>query len=243
MKKELKKQIKEDEFLSGVEVAWKWFQANERLARYGLIAVGVAVVLGGGLNYLQGKRRHDATAAFDAAMRIYETPVAGETQGAPPAGVVPFKEAREKYTKAVAAFDGVERSYPSQDVGRRARYFGALCRIELGEFEPARQALQALAGGAAGFETSMAKLGLADLERRAGAVDKAVGTYRALAEDASLAVPRDYVLMALAGTLEDARRTQEAVASYTSLYERFPESVYAGEAQRRAAYLRAASQG
>ncbi len=243
MKKELKKQIKEDEFLSGVDVAWKWLKTHEKIARNGLIAVVVVVILGGGLRYLQGKREQDAAAAFDAAMRIYDAPVTSETQGAPPAGVVPFKEAREKFTKAAAAFDGVERSYPSHAVGRRARYFAALSRMELGEYEPARQALQSLAGGAAGFETSMAKLSLADLERRAGAVDKAVGAYRALADDAGLAIPRDYVLMALAATLEDARRTQEAVASYQSVYERFPDSVYAAEAQRRAAYLRAAPQG
>lgn len=243
MKKELKKQIKEDEFLSGIEIAWKWFRENEKLARSGVIAAAVAIALAVGLSYFQGKRERGAAAAFDAAMRVYETPIAGETPGAPPSGVVPFKEASEKYTKAAAAFDGVERSYPGQAVGRRARYYAALCRVELGDLAPARSALQALAGGSAGLETSLAKLGLADLERRGGAVDKAVEAYRALAEDATLALPRDYVLMALAGTLEEARRTEEAAVSYQNVYERYPDSVYAGEAQHRAAYLRAASRG
>lgn len=243
MKKQLKKQIKEDEFLSGVELAWKWFRDNEKLARSGLIAVAAAVALAAGLSYFEGKRERDASAALDAAMRVYETPLAGEIQGAPPSGVTPFKEARDKFTKAAAAFDGVERGYPTLPVGRRARYYAALCRLELGDMAGARQLLQALAGGAAGLETSLAKLSLADLDRRSGAVDKAVESYRALAEDAALALPRDYVLMTLAGTLEEARRTQEAATSYQSLYERYPDSVYAGEAQRRAAYLRAASQG
>ncbi len=243
MKKELKKQIKEDEFSSGVEIAWKWFQENEKLARGGLLAVVVALLLAAGFSYFSGKREREAAAAFDAAMRIYETPLASEIQGPPPAGVTPFKEASEKFTRAAAAFDGVERGNPSHLVGRRARYYAALCRVELGDLAGARQALQALAAGAGGLEASLAKLSLADLDRHSGAVDKAVEAYRSLAEDAALALPRDYVLMTLAGTLEEARRTQEAVASYQSLYERYPESSYAAEAQRRAAYLRGATRG
>jgi outer membrane protein assembly factor BamD (BamD/ComL family) len=56
-------------------------------------------------------------------------------------------------------------------------------------------------------------------------------------------MPRDYVLMSLASTLETAARTTEAVASYRRVYEEFPDSVYAPEAQRRAAYLKPESRG
>jgi tetratricopeptide (TPR) repeat protein len=242
LKKELKKQIKEDEFLSGIEVVWKWFRENEKLARSGLLATALVVAVVAGLSFFNGQRERGAAAAFDAAMRIYETPVAAELQGAPPSGVSPFKEASEKFTKAAAAFDGVERAYPGRAEGRRARYFAALCRIELGDSAGARKALEALAASG-GLEASLAKLSLADIDRRAGAVDKAVEAYKALAEDAAFALPRDYVLMTLAGTLEEARRTQEAAASYQSLYERYPDSSYAAEAQQRAAYLRGGGQG
>jgi len=244
LKRELKKQIREDELLSGVEVAWRWFKQNEKLARSGLTAVVAVALLVGGFSFLRSKREHDASSAFEAAMQVYSTPLATEIQGGPPpAGVTPFKEARDKFTKAAAAFDGVERSYPSLTVGRQARYYAALCRIELGDTAAARQALQVLAAGGPEIETSLAKLGLAEIDRRSGAVDKAVEAYRTLAEDASLALPRDYVLMMLADTLEEARRTQEAATSYQSLYERYPDSVYAADAHRKAAYLRGGSQG
>jgi outer membrane protein assembly factor BamD (BamD/ComL family) len=49
--------------------------------------------------------------------------------------------------------------------------------------------------------------------------------------------------MTLAATLEDAKRLEEARASYRRLIERFPESVYAGEARRRAAYLAPEARG
>ena len=131
MKRELKKQIKENEFQSGVEVAWKWYRENDKLARGILVALLLVLAVTGGLRYFQNRREHGASAAFDAALRIYETPLAAELQGPPPSGVTPFKEASEKFTKAAAAFDGVERGYPGQLAGRRARYYAALCRIEV----------------------------------------------------------------------------------------------------------------
>lgn len=240
MKKELKKSIKEDEFLSGMEIAWNWWKANEKLAKAGVAALAVALILAVGLSMLSSRRERDLAASFDAAMRVYETPLTSEVQGAPPPGVTLFATRSEKYTKAAAAFDGVERSHPSHVLGRRARYYAALCRLELGDAEGARKALKALADAApaSSLEGALARIGLADADRRSGALDKAVESYRALSDEAALGMPRDYVIMSLASTLETAQRTTEAAASYRRLYEQYPDSVYAPEAQRRAAYLR-----
>lgn len=245
MKKELRKQIKEDEFRSGMEIAWNWWKTNQKLARAGAAALGVVLLAGIGLSMLKSRRERDVGAAFDAAMRLYETPLVAEVQGAPPPGVTPFAIRSDKYTKSAAAFDGVERSHPSHALGRRARYYAALCRLELGDADGARKALKSLADAApAGtLEGALARIALADADRRSGALDKAVESYRALADEAALGMPRDYVIMSLASTLETAQRTTEAVASYRRLYEQFPDSVYAPEAQRRAAYLRPETRG
>jgi tetratricopeptide (TPR) repeat protein len=240
LKKELKKSIKEDEFLSGVEIAWNWWKANEALARKGVVALAVVLLAVVGYQALQGRRERAASAAFDAAMKLYETPLSAEVQGTPPPGVTPFATAKDKYTKAAAAFDGVERGHPNHRLGRRARYYAALCRLELGDTDAALKALKGLSEAAPSttLEGALARVAAADADRRAGSLDRAIEAYRSLADDAGLAVPRDYVLMSLASTLESAQRTTEAVASYRRLFEQFPESVYAPEAQRRAAYLR-----
>jgi tetratricopeptide (TPR) repeat protein len=246
LKRELKKQIKEDEIVSGVELAWKWVAAHrDQLRTIGLAVAGAGLVVAG-VYYFQGSRDRSASAAFDAAMKAYETPVASElAAGQAPPGVTPFASSAEKYRKAAAAFDGVERSYPTLSPGLRARYYGALCRIELGSFAEAKQALETIAARkeAGALEPGLARLALADIDRRTGAMDKAIEAYREMAEDLSSPLPRDFALLSLASTLEDAKRLEEARASYQRLAERFPESVYAAEARRRAAYLGSDARG
>src|SRR5437773_5238748 len=112
------------------------------------------------------------------------------------------------------------------------------------QYAEAEKGLRALAEKKDGtrLEPALARLALADLHRRQGQVEKAVEEYRALAGDSGLPLPRDYALMSLAGTLEDAKRLAEAVAAYKRLTEEFPASVYAGEARRKADYLQTAAQ-
>jgi tetratricopeptide (TPR) repeat protein len=240
LKKELKRHIKEDEVVTGVERAWRWLVTHGQQVRTIGASVGAAALLVLGVVYFQASRERSASAAFDAAMKIYETPLASEIPpGQASPGITPFASAAEKYKKAAGAFDGVERSYPSLSTGARARYFAALCRIELGDFSEARKALETIAAKkeAGAVEPGLARLALADIDRRIGAMDKAIESYRELSEDATAPVPRDYALMSLATTLEDAKRLEEARASYKRLSEQFPDSVYASEARRRAAYL------
>ncbi len=246
MKKELKEQIKRDELVTGLQNASEWAQAHQRELR---IAVGVAVLVGAaaaGLGYVQGNRQREAERAFMEAVAIYEAPVASEL---PPGGDKPtgpvFPSAEEKYKTAAAAFDGVERRHGTLPVAVRAGYYAALSRIELKQYAEAEKGLRALAEKKDGtrLEPALARLALADLHRRQGQVEKAVEEYRALAGDSGLPLPRDYALMSLAGTLEDAKRLAEAVAAYKRLTEEFPASVYAGEARRKADYLQTAAQG
>ena len=223
MKKELKQQIKRDEFVSGVEDAASWANAHRGEVRIG---IGVAVVVAaaaGALVYVQGNRAREAEMAFREAVTVYQAPTTAEIPpGADkPAGPV-FPTAEEKYKTAAAAFDGVERRYPTL----------------------AEKALRAIASRKDNthLEPALARLALADLLRRQGQVDKAVDEYRAIAGDGALPVPRDFALMSLAGTLEDAKRLAEAGAAYKRLAEEFPASVYAAEARRKAGFLQSANE-
>jgi hypothetical protein len=122
-------------------------------------------------------------------------------------------------------------------VGLRARYYAALSRIELGQYDEAEKALKELQGRGSGLESELARVALAGLYRRSGKVDQAVEAYRGLATNPAANVPRDFALLSAAQALEDAKRWAEARAAYRQLVEDFPASVYATEARQRAEYL------
>jgi len=244
MKREHRKQIKRDELVTGMERAALWVRAHRDEVRATLIGVAVVVVGAFGYTTFQGRRTASAEKAFADAFDTFHAPVAAEV---PPGAEKPvglqFATPAEKYQKAAAAFDGVERRYGSLPAGRRARYYAALCRVELSDYAEAEKALDKLVADTdrTSLESGLARLALADLYRRRKETDKAVAAYRALADDASLAVPRDHVLMSLASTLEEAHRAKEARASYQRLTEEFPGSVFLSDARRRADDLQTAS--
>lgn len=239
MKKELRQQIKQDEFASGLEQTLAWISTHRDEVRIG---VGLAVVLAaafGALAYFQGQRLREANRAFEDAMAAFEAPVADQlAPGAdrPPGQI--FATAEDKYKTAAAAFEGVVRRYGSLEAGARARYYAALSRIELGQFADAEKSLRELqATGRNGLLPDLARLGLAQAYRRAGETDKAVEAYRSVASDPATTLPRDLALSEMAGTLDDARRFGEARKVYEELLHEYPASVYASEARSRADYL------
>jgi hypothetical protein len=245
LKKDLKYKMKHDEFQSGIEIAALWVKQHRDEVR---VTAAILVVLGlgaGVLAYIQSRRATESNEKLAAAMEIYGAPLTAEVRAEEkPTGPV-FATAKEKYEKAVVAFDGVQRQFGSTAAGVRARYYGALCRVELGQADQARKDLTEIAAQADGkaLEPTLARLALADLLKRAGQTDQAVDAYRALAQDKSLPIPRDHVVMTLAETLELAHRFADARAAYKQLVDDFPASPYAGQARQRAAYLETAGQG
>jgi hypothetical protein len=238
LKKELKDQIKQDEFASGLEQAFAWAAAHRDEIRIG---AGVAVVLlaaAGAFGYFQAQRAREADRAFVEALTTFEAPV---TTDLPPGADRPsgqvFATEEDKYKTAAAAFEGVERRFGSSTTGLRAKYYAALSREELGQYAEAEKALKEIQSRGAGLEPELARVALAGLYRRTGQVDKAVEAYRGLATNPTANVPRDYALLCAAKTLEDAKRWADARAAYRQVYEDFPASVYAGEARARAEYL------
>jgi tetratricopeptide (TPR) repeat protein len=238
MKRELKKQIKQDEFVSWLDHSLTWLRAHEREAK---ATAAIVLVLGVGwlgLSSYLSNRARQADEAFEAAQRTFHAPIAGEQ--APTPGQKTFATPAERYRQAAQEFAEVHRKYGKQASGLRARYYEGLSRLELGQYDEAQKALSEVAGAGDSKDLTpqLARLALADLEKRRGRVDEALKLYRQMAEDSSLALPRDHVLMSLSSTLEEARRLPEARESYQRLADEFPESVYAGEARRRADYLK-----
>ncbi len=240
MKKELRRKIKQDEFRSSLETAFGWLWEHRDEVKFTAIVAALVLVGAFFLGSYQQRRAGEAARAFSDALAIFQAPLESDLpEGAPrPLGPV-FAERQEKYTKAAAAFDGIERRHGSSGLGLRAAYFGALCRLELGDLEEAEKALRVIAGRreADRLEPALARLALVTVDRRTGRVEQAVEAYRQLLEDPESSLPLDHTLSELAETLEEAGRKGEARASYLRLVNEFPSSVYAAEARRKVQYL------
>ncbi len=244
MKKELKDQIKQDEFASGLEQAAAWAGTHRDELRIGL---GVTLVLAAALGavvYFQAQRAQEADRAFRDALTSFEAPITSElAPGAErPSGPV-FATADEKYKTAAAAFDGVARRSGSSVTALRSKYYAALARIELKQYAEAEKALKEIVARGSGLEPDLARMALADAYRKSGQLDKAIDAYRGLASNVAASIPRDFALLGAAETLEDAKRWGEARASYRQLIDEFPGSVYATQARARSEYLQSAVQG
>jgi hypothetical protein len=241
LKKELKEQIKQDEFASGLERAFDWAQRHAEALRIGGGVALVVLAALGGLAYFQAQRAREADRAFRDALASFEASVGAAESSATPGATAAFPSREEKYKTAAAALEGVERRYGSAAVGGRAKYFAALSRLELKQYAEAERVLREVSSRGAGLEPELARFALADLARRKGETDKAVEAYRGLATNPSAGLPRDYALFCAAATLDDARRYGEARAAYRRLIEEFPASVFVGQARSRAEYLASAS--
>jgi tetratricopeptide (TPR) repeat protein len=242
LKKTLKKQMKQDELVTGFEKARHAMGAHIDEVKIAGVVIAVLVVGGLALHHFRSQRDLEAREAVGRAIQTFRATVTGEpNQLAPSSGPV-FATAEEKYRKALGDFEGVERRYGSHDVALRARYYAALCKIELGQAADAETALKDIAAKRDGerLEPALARLALADLQRRSGQVNPAIESYKQMVDDPSFALPRDHALMGLAKLLDEARRPKEAQAFYRRLVDEFPESTYASEAKQRVDYLQAA---
>ncbi len=242
--REIKKHIKEDEIVSGFQKLLLWAGSHRDEVRLTVGIVVVLAVVAGGVSWYTSQRRLEAATAFAEAFEVLQAPVTADLPaGADKPTGLAFATAEEKYTKAAAAFEGIERRYSSLPVGQRARYFGALARLELGDSATAETVLKDMAARreAGALEPALARLALADLYRRGGKLDQAIDAYSQFAGDATVPLPRDYALMGLASAQEEAKKPAEARATYERLLQEFPASVYAPEARRRAEFLGSAS--
>ena len=238
MKKDLKKQIKRDELVTGYERARGAFDDHFDEIKIGAVVLVVLAVGAFALRHFSSQRDTDARMALNTAVQTYRAPVASE--GPSPDGTAAtYATAEEKYRKALTEFESVERRYGSHTMGVRARYYAALCRIELGQHDEAEKALREIAARQQddALEPALARLALADLQARRGQVDAAVDAYKQIAADTGFPLPRDQAQLSLAKLYEQAGKPADAAAAYRELVEKFPASTYVMEARRRAEFL------
>jgi hypothetical protein len=147
LKRSLKKQIKQDELVTWYDGVQQWAQGRTDQLKIGAIGLVVLLVGASALFSFRSHREREAERAFAEALDVFHTPLAQEQRPGTQAPPVPgaFSSQEEKYRKALAAFEGIEQRYGSQLAGRRAEFYAALCRVQLGQAGAAEKTLKEIA--------------------------------------------------------------------------------------------------
>ncbi|HUJ83223.1 MAG TPA: tetratricopeptide repeat protein [Candidatus Acidoferrales bacterium] len=227
-RKELKKDEVRETFAHGAEAVL----SHRQFSSY-VVAVAVVIALGvfGWRTYSQ-HQTVKAFAAFDAAMKVFQSPI-----GAPQApGEVTYADENKKYTEANQKFSDVASKYPRTRAGELASYYSALSLQQLNKNDDAKKRLQALASSKDADVAAMAQFQLAALDDNQGQGDEAVKLYQQLIAKPTALVPKPVVMLALANHYSQKDPSQ-AAKLYTQIKSDYPDTPIAEQADQALALL------
>lgn len=229
-RKELKKDDLRETLAHGADAVL----SHQQLTLYLLIAA-LVVGLGayGWWTYSQ-RQTLKASVAFDAAMKIFQAPLASPGTPAIPNQPM-YLDPDKKYTDAAQKFGDVAAKYPHTRPGQLAKYYYALSLEKVGKNEQAKSLLQPLAGGDGEF-APIAKFELAELDDFTGQGDEAVKLYQQLMDKPTVLVPKPVAMLALAEHYRDKDPAQ-AAKLYGQIKSDYPDTKIADQASQELAVL------
>jgi predicted negative regulator of RcsB-dependent stress response len=245
MKTTERHELKHNEVADTLQEAYARIDQNRKAILVGAVVVFVALAGWGGYHYFVTQQQNKAGALLAQALVVVEAPVAppvapAADQPAPPmpAGSYPTEQAKLEAAlpKLLAAAD----AYPTTQAGVSARYQAAAALVALGKTSEARQQYEkVVSDGGRGLYARMARLGLAELDVKAGQYDPAIATLRELSLDAKGDLPVDAVLVRLADAYTAAGKKTEAQQALQRVTSEFATSPYAAEAKKQLDALKA----
>jgi predicted negative regulator of RcsB-dependent stress response len=205
-----RKELKTDEVRETFAHGAQAILSHQQLTTYLLVAALVVAL--GVFGWRWYSQRQDAlsSAAFNAAMDVFQAQVVTAGQPPPEAGQLSFPDDKTKYTQAAAKFAAVVSKYPHTNDGALAKYFEAVSDEHIGKEDDAKRLLAQLAGDSNANYAAMARYELAQVDDRTGQGDAAVKLYQELIDKPVVLVPKPVAMLALAEHYEKSDPAQAA---------------------------------
>lgn len=204
------------------------------------VAGGVLAVaaIWGGYSYFAAQKEAKAGALLAQALVISEAqvvppiaPAPGQT--APPAAANTYPTEAAKLEAVVPKYQAAADAYPGTQAGIAARFHAASAMVALGKPGDARTQYEAvIAADGRGLYGRMARLGVAEIDVKAGKFDPAIATLRELSLDARGDLPVDAILVQLAEVYVAAGKKTEAQQALARVTTEFVTSPYAADAKK-----------
>lgn len=214
-----RKQLKEDEFVSAMDVVIHWFSDNWRPVAAGAGAVVVLAVLVWTALSLSDSRAEKASYQLRRAVAAY--------QEARDGGTADLEQAR-------SGLQAVVDQFGSTDQADMARIYLAQIDLAKGDVDRARNALVQLVANRRGDAVGrLATLDLIHLRVASGQAAEVAKELEAMVVGSDTSLPRDLALYELAELYIKEQDTARAKEYFQKLVDEFPESAFQSQAQQR----------
>jgi len=227
-----RRELKKDEVRETIAHGAEALLSHQQFTIYVVIAAAVIALGIFGWRTYSEHQTVKAFADFDAAMKVFQTPVGPPT--AP--GETTYPDDTKKYTEANQKFSEVASKYPHTRAGQLAAYYVALTLDKLGKYDDAKKRLQTISGSSDQDVASMAQFELASLDDRTGQSDEAAKIYQQLIAKPTVLVPKGLVMLALADHYS-TKNPSQAADLYKQIKADYPDTPLAQQADQGLALL------
>lgn len=229
-----RKQLKSDEFVSGMDAAYEFFLQHRN--RIILIAVVVLVVAGGGYGFYAWRNARNQKAALQLSQAVATLHVPLATDSGVAAGTATYPDAAHRAQAAEPQLQAVINAYGGTPAGQLARYYLGLAQLDANDAAAAENTLNTAAASSDPVASTAAKHALANLAIAQGQPAQAHALLLQLVQQDSATLPRAVALMELAD-LDRTYNPKEAAQYYKQLQSDYPGTATAQQAQQDLANL------
>ncbi len=224
--KQMKKLMKEDEVASFLDKTIKWGKEN-KTAVYGIV-IALFVVIAGYVaitSYTTNKMEKSELAFSKATEIFYYKPKKNEAPK--------YKNKEEQYKTAMEEFKKLESGNYTDSVKMRAKFYEALCYLNLNNTPDAEKILESLYTKAPYPLKTTVGLTLANIKSNTGELDKAISILETLLKQDTLNNPvKDYELLKKSKILVKQGKLEEAKELLNQLILDYPDSPFATDAKK-----------
>ena len=224
--KQMKKLMKEDEVATFADKTIKWMKENKTTVWGGVIVLILAVAVYVASNsYISNKTEKSETAFSKASKIFYYAPKKGEQPK--------YKDKNEQYQKALEEFKKIAEGSYTSSVKLRAKYFEALCYLNLNNVPEAEKLLKSLLNESDYPLKTPVSLCYARILVNSGELDKAVSILDNLLKQDTYKNPvKDYELLEKSKILVKQGKKEEAKELLNQIILDYPDSAYATDAKK-----------
>jgi predicted negative regulator of RcsB-dependent stress response len=225
-----RKELKQDKVRETFEHGAEAVLSHTRIAGIVILALILAGAAAFGWKLFSDRQDAQAQALLDDAMKVFNAPIATPGQPTLP-GEVSYTDPEKRSQDAETKLAIVVAKFPNTKPGHLARYYSALCLMDLDKLNQASEELNKLGTGSDKELGGLAEYQKALIAERSGKNDDAIKILRALSNTSTVLVPKPLVLLELASVLS-AANPAEATKIYEQVKKDYPNTTISDQADR-----------